>query len=208
MSKIVRVAIQEDVPQLVWPACCPKCGTTEKLVNTTSRIGRVKSIRPNLLGGMTMKSDVLYLSFPTCQKHAQQTHWANTILEKSPLMQLLQLLIYMAALFALPLITRPKAFIADLGWFALIPVIGLLGVACLVWARRSSSVWPMHFDPDMDVIAIRFLDEDYAAKFRLANRKATSNSLTQAPPWYKRGLIWKLLVVGLFIAFMAKLMAH
>ena len=208
MSQIVRVAIQEDIPQLVWPKCCPKCGASGKLFKTTSRIGRVKSLRPNLMGGMTMKSDVLYLSFPGCAKHAQQTGLANTILEKSPLMQLIHLMIYMATLFALPLIMRPKAFIADFGWYSLIPVVGVLGVASIVWARRVSSVWPIRFDPDMDVIVIRFLDEEYAVKFRLANRQATNNDLTAAPPWYQRALIWKLLVIGVFIAFMAKLMAH
>ncbi|MES2040028.1 MAG: hypothetical protein V4495_19595 [Pseudomonadota bacterium] len=205
MPQIVRIAIQEDIPPLVWPPCCPKCGATGKLYKTTSRLGRVKSVRPNLLGGMTMKSDILYLTFPGCQKHASETDLANIILDKSPLMRLLHLMIFMAALFTLPLITRPKAFIADFSWYALLPLIGLLGIAGIVSARRVSSVWPMRFDPDMDVISIRFIDEDYAVKFRLANRKATSNDLTDALPWYQRGLIWKLLVIGLFIAFLAKL---
>ncbi|MFZ6755610.1 hypothetical protein ACO0K9_00190 [Undibacterium sp. Ji50W] len=205
MSQIVRVAIDEDIPQLVWPPCCPKCGATGKLYKTTSRVGRVKSLRPNLLGGMTMKSDVLYLAFPGCEKHAQQTGLANALLEKSPLMHLIRLMMYMAAFFVLPVIMRPKAFIADLSWYSLVPVFGVLGIASIVWARKVSSVWPVRFDPDMDVIIIRFLDEDYAVKFRLANRKATSNDLTDAPPWYQRALIWKVLVICLLIAFMSKL---
>jgi hypothetical protein len=127
MSEIVRVAFGENIPQLVWPSCCPNCGTGESLVNTTSRLGRVKSIRPNLLGGMTMKSDVLYLSYPICAKHARGTYWANLILDKSPLVQLLQLITYFGALFALAFVLRPKSFIADFGWFSLYPLIGLLG---------------------------------------------------------------------------------
>ena len=208
MTEIIRVALTDELPQLAWPPCCPKCGTKVSLVSTTSRLGRVKSIRPNLLGGMTMKSDILYLSYPICEKHAQEAYWANMILDKSPLAQLLRLLAYFGAFFALSFIVRPKTFISDFGWFSLYPLIGLLGVAAIVWAKKATSVWPMRFDPDMDVFEIRFLDEGYASKFRLLNREATSSSLTEAPPWYMRSLIWKIVIIGIFIALMAKLMSR
>lgn len=208
MTTTVRVAIQDDLPPIEWPRCCPKCGATDSLVSATSRLGRVKSIRPNLLGGMTMKSDVLHLSFPVCEKHAQETRWANLILDNGPLARLIHMIVYMGALFALPMLIRPVNFVSQFGLFALYPVLSVLGVVAIVWARRTSSLRPTQFDPDMDVFEVQFSDEDYATKFRVQNRKATSSSLTEAPPWYMRSLLWKIVIIVVFLGFIAKLMKH
>jgi hypothetical protein len=180
----------------------------EKLTTTTSRLGRVKSVRPNLRGGLTMTSEVLHLTFPMCEQHARQTHWANIILDKSPLIQLLQFLAYFGALFALSFVIRPKSFVSDFGWFSLYPLFGVLGVAAIVWAKRTTSVWPLRFDPDMEVIELSFRNEEYATRFKALNREATSSRLTEAPPWYKRSLIWKIVMVLALILFLAKLMGH
>ena len=206
MTEIVRVAISDDLPKLEWPPCCPVCGGKKTLRWATSRLGRVKSIRPDLGGGLTMKSDVMYLSFPMCEQHAGSTSLANVVLEKSPLMQFLRLLTYMALLFALPLLMRPSHFLEQLGWFTLVPVFGILGTLGLLLARRATGVWPVRFDPDMDVIILRFRNEEYASKFRLMNRKSTSNSLTEAPPWYLRSIVWKVVVLALAFAFLFKQM--
>lgn len=208
MATTVRVAINDDLPPLVWPLCCPKCGSTESLVQTTSRLGRVKSIRPNLTGGMTMKSDILHLSFPMCEKHAQETGLANLILANSPVLQLLRLICFMGALFALPFFLGPVKFIGQFGWFSLFPLLGVIGILAIIWAKRASSLRPTRFDPDMDVFEVQFSDEDYATQFRIKNRKATSSSLTEAPPWYMRSLLWKVVVILLFLGFIAKLMNH
>lgn len=208
MSEIVRVAIGEDVPKIDWPPCCPKCESKESLVTVNSRLGRIKSMRPNLMGGVTVQSDVLYLSFPVCREHAAAAFWANKILDKSPLVKLLHLIVYCGALFSIAFVLRPKGFISDFGWFSLYPLLGLLGTIAILWAKATATVLPIRFDPDMDVFELKFLNEDYASKFRVFNRKATSGSLTEPLPWYRRSLVWKLVTLGVFVVFMAKLMAR
>lgn len=208
MSETIRVAIAEELPPIDWPPCCAQCETKEGLVAVNTRLGQVKSVRPNWSGGMTIRSNILYLSFPMCRQHAIGAAWANRILDNGPLAVLLRVIVYSGLLFVLPLLIRPARFIADLGWFSLYPLLGVAGVAAIVWAKRTAAVLPVRFDPDMDVIEIRFANEDYATKFRVFNRKATSSSLTEALPWYQRASLWKIVVLGLFFAFMAKLMAR
>lgn len=208
MTETVRVAIAEELPPLDWPPCCAQCETKGALVAVGSRLGRVKSVRPNWSGGLTLRSDILYLSFPMCRQHAGATAWANRILGNSPVAGLIRMIVYGGLLFVLPLLIRPARFVADVGWFSLYPLLGVAGVAAIVWAKWTAAVLPVRFDPDMDVVEIRFRNEDYATKFRIFNRKATSSSLTEALPWYKRALPWKIVVLGLFFAFMAKLVAR
>lgn len=208
MFETVRVAIAEELPPIDWPPCCAQCETKGGLEAVNTRLGRVKSVRPNWSGGMTIRSNILYLCFPMCRQHATATAWANRILDNGPLAVLLRVIVYSGLLFVLPLLIRPARFIADFGWFSLYPLLGVAGVAAIVWAKRTAAVLPVRFDPDMDVVEIRFANEDYATKFRVFNRKATSSSLTEALPWYQRGLLWKIVVLGLFFAFMAKLMAR
>lgn len=208
MIETVRVAIAEELPQIDWPPCCAQCESKEALVPVSSRLGRVKSVRPNWSGGMTMRSDILYLSFPMCRQHAAGTAWANRILDNGPLAVLIRVIVYFGAVFAATLLIRPTRFIADFGWFTLYPLLGIAGVAAIVWAKRTAAVLPVRFDPDMDVVELRFRNDDYATKFRVFNRKATSSSLTEVLPWYQRASLWKIAVIGLFFAFMAKLVAR
>ena len=64
----------------------------------------------------------------------------------------------------------------------------------------------IRFDPDQDVIEIQFRQAPYATRFRVMNREATSAQNTEETPWYKRALLWKVIVIVLFIMFMARLM--
>ena len=210
MSQIVRVAIGEDFPEIQWPTCCPECGTSKSLIRNTTRLGKVKSIRPNLQGGMTMKSEVMYLNYWICPEHAAETRWANRLLEKSPVMHLIRFIFYLGALFAIGLLLGPRrlATFSELGPLLALPLIGILGVASLIWARIATSLWPIRFDPDQDVIEIQFRQAPYATRFRVMNREATSAQNTEETPWYKRSLLWKVVVIVLFLMFMARLMNH
>lgn len=208
MTETVRLAISEELPPIDWPPCCAQCESKEDLVAVGSRLGRVKSVRPNWTGGMTMRSDILYLSFPMCREHAGGAAWANRILGNSPVTGLIRMIVYFGALFAVTAMLKPLRFFADFGWFSLYPLLGVAGVAAIIWAKRTAAVLPVRFDPDMDVVEVQFRNEDYATKFRIFNRKATSSSLTEALPWYQRASLWKLVVIGLFFAFMAKLVAR
>lgn len=208
MTETVRVAIAEELPPIDWPPCCAQCESKEDLITVGSRLGRVKSVRPNWSGGLTLRSAILYLSFPMCRQHAGATAWANLILSNSPVAGLIRMIVYGGLPFVLPLLIRPARFVADVGWFSLYPLLGITGVAAVVWAKRTAAVLPVRFDPDMDVVELRFANEDYATKFRVFNRKATSSSLTEALPWYRRASLWKIVVLGVFFAFIAKLVAR
>ena len=59
------------------------------------------------------------------------------------------------------------------------------------------------FTFDMDVIAIRFSDEQYAREFRKANPQATSRQLTDSPPFFMRPLFWKIASLVGLLAFIA-----
>ncbi|MFA9273833.1 MAG: hypothetical protein ACEQSE_03075 [Candidatus Aquirickettsiella gammari] len=61
-------------------------------------------------------------------------------------------------------------------------------------------------DPDQDVIEIQFRQAPYATRFRVMNREATSSQHTEETPWFRRSVVWKVIVIVLFIAFMARLM--
>lgn len=161
-----------------------------------------------------MKSDVQYLSFPACEQHSSSNKWANRILEKSPLMFYLRAIVYIGAIFGLAVLialaTTPGTFsrLGDMGALLIFPIVGWLGIATILWARRTTSVWPIRFDPDMDVIEIRFSDAGYAAEFRRLNRDATDEQLTKAPRWYLRALPWKVLIIVVFLLLMGRLLTH
>jgi hypothetical protein len=206
ISELVRVAIGTDIPELTWPACCPECGNKTSLVKSTSRLGQVKSVRPNLRGGLTMRSEILYLTYQICAQHASATKFANSLLEKSPLMYLLRFIVYVGIIFAIGLLLGPRPWntFPALGMLLILPAVGILGTAGIVWARRTTSLWPIRFDPDQDVIEIRFSQEKYAAKFRALNREATNSDNSAPLPWYQRGIVLKIVAILLVIAFFAK----
>lgn len=212
MTDLVRVAITDDSVRLSWPPRCPRCGDERASASSTSRVGRVKSLRPNLMGGFTMRSDVMYVSVPMCERHAASNSTANKLLEKSPLMTGLRGLSYVGALFLVEMLVTLAigrgawARLQDLGAFLLFPAFGALGCAAIWWARNNTAVWPKRFDPDMDVLEIQFSDDRYARHFRRANRDATDQLLTAAPPWYMRSLVWKIAAVALLFAWLAHLM--
>lgn len=209
MPETVRVAVNEEGVDLQWPARCPRCGAAPKrLVPSTSRVGQVKSLRPNLMGGWTMRSNVMYVSVPMCQVHADSNSLANKILEKSPLMTGLRGVAWvgmaMLATLLLSAVTRRGGgHPADLDAFLLLPLFGLVGGLMLWWARRNTSVRPARFDPDMDVVEIEFADTRYAHAFKRANRAVTDSLLTAAPPWYMRSLLWKVVLVFVLFAWIA-----
>lgn len=217
MSEKVRLAVTDEDNQIVWPEYCPKCGARNSLLNVNARVGQVKSIRPNLDGGWTMKSDVLYFSFPMCEQHAKSTRVANLLLEKSPLMYLLRFFAYLGFMPVLPmfaaLVTGTKSLEQLLNpanppptFFTVMMFYGMVMVAAVIWARLSTAVWPKDFDPDMNVINIHFSDVSYAQDFKRANPNATDEWLTAPPPWYKRSLLWKVVIIIGFLVWMSHLM--
>ncbi|MGR9013614.1 MAG: hypothetical protein ACU83U_08215 [Gammaproteobacteria bacterium] len=217
MSEKVRLAVTDGDDPIVWPKYCPKCGTRDSLLNVNARVGQVKSMRPNLHGGWTMKSNVLYFSFPMCGQHAKSTRVANLLLEKSPLMYLLRAFAYMGFVPILPLfiaLVSGQRTLEQLlnptnpppTFFMVLMLYGIVMVAAVIWARLSTAVWPRDFDPDMNVINIHFSDVSYAQDFKRANPVATDEWLTASPPWYKRSLLWKVVIIIGFLVWMSHLM--
>ena len=126
-------------------------------------------------------------------------------------MLLLRAIVYIGflyfVLFALRAVVEPKAIrrLFELGALALLPFIGFFGLLILYWARKNTSVWPVRFDPDMDVVEVRFSDAEYAEDFRKANLDATDVDATAPPPWYMRSLLWKVVIILAFLFYMARM---
>lgn len=212
MPEIVRVALVDNATSVVWPPRCPSCGAEGRLVPSTSRVSQVQSMRPGL-GSVTVRSRVMEVSVPMCEKHAGANSMANLILQKSPLMTGLRVLSYLGAFFLLQMFVGLALHphdawqrLGDLGAFLMFPAFSL-GCLAIWWARRNTSVWPKRFDPDVEVLEIQFADERYARHFKRANRDATDTLATAAPPWYRRGLTWKLAAIGLLVLWVMHL-AH
>lgn len=209
MSTTVRIAIAEEGTPLSWPKRCAACGESGALEPSTTRVGRVASVRPNLQGGITMKSDVMYVSTPMCAKHAGANALANRILEKSPLMSFLRGWIYIGVLVAvtmiISLVARRSGAVSGIGGLLIIPLLGIVGGAALAWANKNWQVRPVRFDPDMDVIEVDFRNDVYAAEFKRANRKATDSALTEPLPWWRRSATWKIVVMAVFVLFLLRL---
>ena len=212
MPEVVRVALVDNAMTVAWPPRCPRCGAEGKLVPSTNRVSQVKSVRPGL-NSVTVRSRVMEVSVPMCERHAGINSTANFILEKSTLMTGLRVLSYLGLFFLLEMLlglVRDRTAwqrLPDLGAFLVFPALSL-GCVAIWWARQNTSVWPKRFDPDMEVLEIQFADERYARHFKRANRDATDSQATAAPPWYMRSLTWKLVVLGVFVLFMAHLMHH
>ncbi len=194
MPQIVRVALDSNRPPLQWPACCPECGTTKMLEKMTTRLGRVKSVPSMLAGGLSVKNEVMYLTYFICPDHAAETRWANRLLEKSPVMYLLRFIFYVGAILALALLFGPRrlANFPELGALLVLPVLGLVGVPSLIWAHMATSLRPMYFDLERGWMIIRFRQAPYATKFRVMNLETTSSVNTEELPWFKRKLVWQL----------------
>lgn len=214
MPTPVRIAVFEDLPPMRWPNACSTCCDKTALEGVTVRVGRVKSVRPNLLGGWSMKSDVIYLTVPVCKAHRTVNKLAHVLLEKGPLMLLIRGLSYLLGLIgALLLVTSlvrldfqgllntfhssPPFFLMSMG--------GLAASLLFFWLKRQVGVRVVRLDPDLDVIHLLFRDARYAKAFQRANPEATDAIMTAPPPWYRRTLTHKLLVIAVFMAFMAYL---
>ena len=213
MPEIVRVAITDNSVNIAWPPRCPRCGEEKRLVPSTNRVSRLKSVRPNLGGGLTMRSDVMYMSVPMCERHAGTNRLANLILQRSPLWAGLRALSWLGLAMLVSVLVGLILHggfgnIADMGAFLLLPLIGIVGGLAIWWARKNTSVWPKRFDPDMDVLEIQFANERYARHFRRANRDATDSQLTAPPLWYMRSLLWKIVAVVVLIIWLARLTTH
>ncbi|MTW11502.1 hypothetical protein GM658_12925 [Pseudoduganella eburnea] len=75
-------------------------------------------------------------------------------------------------------------------------------LALVLWARKTINIWPKAFDPDLDVVVVRFANEDYATKFRLMNREATSLRNTEQAPWLARASTRKMIIVVLALVLL------
>ena len=211
MPEIVRVAITDNAVRLTWPPRCPRCGEEKGLVPSTTRVSQLKSVRPNLMGGLTMRSNVMYMAVPMCERHATTNSVASVILQRSPLLAGLRWLSWLGLAMGLSVLVgvilhRNFERVADMGAFLLFPAIGIVGGLAMWWARSNTSVWPKRFDPDVDVLEIQFADERYARHFKRANRNATDSLVTAAPPWYMRSLLWKVVAVVVLVLWLAHLM--
>lgn len=214
MSTPVRIALADDLPPMRWPNACSSCCSKTAVTGAKVRVGRIKSARPNLLGGWTVKSDVLYLTVPVCARHRTANQLAHVLLEKSPLMLLIRGFSYLFGLMgALSLLVS----LVRLDWAGLVKgyhdsppffwlsMGGLVASVLIFWLKRQVGVRVVRLDPDQDVLDLRFRDARFAKAFRKANPEATDTALTAALPWYRRKLTHQLLVLAAFFAFMAYL---
>ena len=206
MAEIVRVAVAGGALDYKWPRRCPRCGTREFLAPSTCRVGRATFDLSGLGGGFAKRTEVMTLSVPMCQRHADANDVANMILEGSPLMTAVRGVALLALAKAASLLfhaARHGGFKRhDVAWLVVCALVGLGGVAAMAWADRNAAVRPMRFDPDVSVLKVRFADERYAEDFKDANPADTDPAATAPPAWYERSAVWVIgaLAVLLWIA--------
>jgi len=211
MSRTIRIAVPEKGMTLHWPERCPACGTEEDLVEVSNRVGRVKSVRPNLLGGISLKSNLLNVHYLMCRKHAWQNTLANRLWDRGPGMRAVRGVIYLGLLSAISSIvyiirTGDTATVFLSPPLAGLKLIGLFGTVLLLWARQVCAVRLKGWDADVDVIDVEFSDVIYATDFKRKNKDYTDDTLTASVPWYRKSAVWKAVLIAGLLLFVGYLM--
>ena len=72
------------------------------------------------------------------------------------------------------------------------------------WAATNAAVRAVGFDPNTNVLAIRFSDEAYAAEFVDINPVDTDPAVTTRAPWYERYFVIEVVLAVLALAWLAR----
>lgn len=168
--------------QISWPACCAKCGKKEDLTWASATSGRVTSVAPTLSGAIRIKSELLDLNYPVCQRHAKGLAMANAITRNTFGFKALRGMAYilgpMSVLFllALPIVLiSPSRTQPDLPLAMIALYVALAGAFLMI--IRAFRTLPLRIDNQTkDDISIKFGNAQYASAFARLNREGVVRS--------------------------------
>lgn len=200
--------MDQGVP-IIWPKRCPTCGSVEDLISVEFTAMRRKS--SYFVIYLRVVTESYKLSFLSCRRHAYKNEIGISILRQTAMMALTRLLIYVlcfSSLRAVYLVISGQlplsSYTANPAVF-IIMGIGVFGTLLILWAKKVTSILPLHLDADMDVAVIQMSDKIYARDFRRANPKATHRLLTREPPFFLRPDFWKAIIVLGAILYFSRL---
>lgn len=176
-----KITLSRD-HQISWPACCARCGTKEDLTWASATSGRVTSVAPTLSGAIRIKSELLDLAYPVCQRHAKGLALANAITRNTFGFKALRGLTYFLGppsvlfLLALPIVlispsrTQPDVPLAMVALYVFLAGALLM----IILAFRTL---PLRINKQTrDDISIQFGSARYASAFARLNREGVIRS--------------------------------
>jgi hypothetical protein len=141
----------------------------------------VKSVRPNIAGGLSISSEVLDLSYPVCPQHAKGLALANQITRNTGGVKILRGLIYFiggVGLFSfatsslslvLGALSSAQKRPSDVP-FTFLALNAVFAIA-LVWTILAFNKVPVRVTgQSADVIRLKFKSDRYAREFAKLNR--------------------------------------
>jgi len=188
MSEDVRIAMTERT-LLKWPQRCPRCGSTNALVERDAMFIRMirrrrkhESALDRFMTGDASR-DNLRVPILTCWAHARSNRVGGGFLRHDVGASFLRQSIYVGAvcvfLFVLGCLGSAENVVAA---FADLPpgllayaAWSIVGVAALVWAHRVACVRPLRLDENFQTATMRFKDPAYAHEFKALNPEATNH---------------------------------
>ncbi|MFZ6870575.1 hypothetical protein ACO0LF_00720 [Undibacterium sp. Di27W] len=204
MSEVVHVALNRLDGGIHWPGRCPACGATGRLSNVKAYI--VRSTGSYNVVSVSIGEQVSSIDFPMCATHASSNEWALTLLEGGVFMTVLRSLVYFSLFLSCFFLYQKLAHhmvLLDVANFLGIGkvgtiiffVFGWLGYLTVLWAKRNANVRPLKFKENGKVLAIRFLNRQYAADFKRANPRATQKLRKPPTTFFGNAWFWIVLCI-------------
>jgi hypothetical protein len=175
--------------QIIWPACCARCGAKDGLTSSRVSIGSVRSVgvAPH---GLSLNSTMATLSYPVCRVHAGGLGLAAIVTRRTGGFRFLRAFIYllgfMGALMLLAMALRAVGLLPPMRNAApppfsliAIQVAALVSTAYLVFAFRALPV--RLIGQSKDTVTIRFSNDEFAERFDAQNQ----SNLRDVPWWRK-----------------------
>lgn len=174
MGTTVTISSTEDIS---WPASCSKCRTSENLTWASATSGRVTSVAPTLTGAISIKSELLDLSFPVCKAHTNGLGLANFFTRNTSGIKMLRGFFYLlgpisllvVGTFLVRLITQHQSNTElSLGMMAIFVFCAIVFSLIL----NSYRTLPVRISKQTeDFVSIKFQNDLFAKEFVRLNRQ-------------------------------------
>jgi hypothetical protein len=178
MAKKIAIATNSEIH---WPPLCAMCRRKDglSLVDLTS--GRVTSVLPNLMGGVTIRSQLVELSYPLCATHGRGLSVANFFTRNTTGFKWLRGYLYflgpicLIGAIALPIARfarRNNPSAADMAGFPTEMYLVFVAIAAMfLWLIFATRKLPLRVSGQTaDVITLSFRNVLYANDFVKLNR--------------------------------------
>jgi hypothetical protein len=179
MAKTVTILSTEDIQ---WPSSCSKCRSNKKLTWASATSGRVTSVAPTLTGAISIKSELLDLSFPVCAEHSSGLGLANFFTRNTSGIKMLRGFFYLLGPLSLLVIAtsiirlvthhQSKTSIP----FGLMAIFIFSAVVFLLILRAYRTLPVRISGQTEDSVSIKFNNDLYAKEFVRLNRQHVADN--------------------------------